>query len=109
MCGGLKIQRPSTELTSESIWMTSNTSKTKANHKYEAQTIQQHHQQAGQHSQYASASHLAAMKLHGSGDHKAANKHAKNARDHTTQASQQVAQVDNVSGPGSSDHNTQAK
>jgi hypothetical protein len=74
--------------------MTLNTSKATADHKGEVQTVQQHHQQAGEHLQHAATRHLAAAKMHGSGDHKAADKHAKDARDHTTQAAQHVAQAD---------------
>jgi hypothetical protein len=54
----------------------------------------------------ASAIYLGAAKLHGSGDHKAADKHSKDTRDHTTMSSQVVAQVDKFSGPGRSDHNS---
>jgi hypothetical protein len=84
--------------------MTSNTTKPTADHKSEAQTVQQHHQQAGEHLQHAATSHLAAAKIYGSGDHKAADKHAMDARDHTTQAAQHVAQADKSSAPGSSVH-----
>jgi hypothetical protein len=84
--------------------MTLNTSKDTADHKNEVQTVQQHHQQAGEHLQHAATSHLAAAKMHGSGDHKAADKHAKDARDHTTQAAQHVAHANKSSAPGSSDH-----
>ena len=84
--------------------MTLNTSKSTADHEGEVQTVQQHHQQAGELLQHAATSHLAAAKMHGSGDHKAAEKHAKDARDHTTQAAQHVAQADKTAAPGSSDH-----
>jgi hypothetical protein len=84
--------------------MTSNTTKPTADHKNEAQTVQQHHQQAGEHLQHAATSHLTAAKMHGSGDHKAADKHAKDASDHTALAAQHVAQADKSSAPGSSDH-----
>jgi hypothetical protein len=84
--------------------MTLNTSKTIADHKNEVQTVQQHHQQAGEHLQHAATSHLAAAKMHGAGDHKSAEKHAKDAHDHTAQAAQHVAQAGKTSAPGSSDH-----
>jgi hypothetical protein len=89
--------------------MTSNTTKPTADHKNETQTVQQHHQQAGEHLQHAATSHLAAAKMHGSGDHKAADKHAKDARDHTEKAAQQVAQADRVSSPESSDKDSRDK
>jgi hypothetical protein len=84
--------------------MTLNTSKTTADHKSEVQTVQQHNQLAGGHLQHAATSHLAAAKIHGSGGHKAANKHVKDARVHITHAAQHVAQIDKSSAPGSSDH-----
>jgi hypothetical protein len=101
--------RPINETHHRKHSMTLNTSKATADHKSETQTVQQHHQQAGEHLQHAATSHLAAAKMHGSGDHKAADEHAKDARDHTTQAAQHVAQADKTPSPGRSDHNNQAK
>ena len=65
------------------------------------QTLQQHHQQAGEHLQQAAASHLAAAKSHGAGDHKAATQQAQIASDHTAHAKQHVSQAEKLVAPGS--------
>jgi hypothetical protein len=83
--------------------MTLNTNKTTAEHST-AQTLQQHHQQAGEHLQHAATNHLAAAKLIGSGDHKAAVQHAKTASDHTAHASQHVLHASKIAGPEAVSH-----
>jgi hypothetical protein len=65
------------------------------------QTLQQHHQQAGERLQQAAASHLAAAKSHGAGDHKTANQQAQIASDHTAHAQQHVSQAEKLAAPGS--------
>jgi len=71
------------------------------------QTLQQHHQQAGEHLQHAATSHLAAAKSHGAGDAKAADQHAKTASDHTAQAAQHVSHAEKAQAPGGSDKPSQ--
>jgi len=74
---------------------------TKSSTPVAAHTLQQHHQQAGEHLQQAAASHLAAAKSHGAGDHKAATQQAQIASDHTAHAQQHVSQAEKLAAPGS--------
>ena len=82
---------------------------TKTNDPVIQQTVQQHHQQAGEHLQHASTSHLAAAKSHGAGDSKAADQHAKTANDHTVKAAQHVAHSNKTAAPDGTDKAAQVK
>ena len=72
-------------------------------------TLQQHHQHAGEHLQQAATNHLAAAKMHGTGDTKAAQHHAQVASDHTAHARQYVSQAEKLVAPDSANQATKAK
>lgn len=64
-----------------------------------ARSVPQHHLMAAEHLELASRSHKAAAKLHGSGEHKAADQQAVMARDHTARAGEHMCEAIKKSGP----------